>query len=148
MIPSEWSEERDERAGMANQISTPTVASEGGRAAPGPLTDEAKAALVERWRGILAGTIQPEVISFPPEVDRIVEEEIRKSRYRISPTVRAEMRLEQYLGEAYSAEVVLWMDSPAGLALIAVDDAEVSLFCRNFPDECCVRVHPHYPPRG
>jgi hypothetical protein len=128
---------------MANQITNAPAAPAGaGRV---PLSDEAKAALVERWRGILGGTIRPEVITFPAEVDRVVEARIQRLGGHVSPVEAARMRLDQYLGDTYPAETVLWMDTPAGPAVIAVDDEEVHLFYRHFPDEVCVRVRPHYP---
>src|SRR5437868_594246 len=99
---------------MANQITDQSAAINSVPDAPAPLTDEAKAALVERWRGILAGAIQPEVISFPPEVDRVVEEEIKRVGGRVSAKARAMMRLDQWLGDFHPTETVLTMNTPAG----------------------------------
>jgi hypothetical protein len=128
---------------MANQITNAPAAPAGaGRV---PLSDEAKAARVERWRGNLAGAIQPEVISFPAEVDRLVELRVERMRSRPSPLAEARMRLELYLWVTCPDEMALWMDTPVGPAVIAVDEEEFGLFSQHFPNEVCARVHPYYP---
>jgi hypothetical protein len=102
--------------------------------------------LLQTWREVLSGATRPEVISVPPDVERVVQDEIRRLPRRPSAEAVARLRLEQFLEHAHPGQTVLCMKTPDGTALLAAGEEEVGLFWRTYPHEVGTRIDVHYPP--
>jgi hypothetical protein len=142
-VESSWGHARKGTT-MANQILILSMTTKTIPVAP--LSEAVKAALLDEWRGILSGTLSPEVIFVPPEVDELVAGEIRRMPGKPSAEAEARMRLEQFLEHTYPGQTVLCMKTSAGTAVIAAGEEESDLFWQTFPWEIGVRVDVHYPP--
>jgi hypothetical protein len=131
---------------MTHNILILPAATKGKDIPVAPLSEQRKDELLKMWRGFLSGSVQPEVITVPTQVEQVVEEEIKRMPGRPTPAAEARMRLEQFLEHYYGDLPVLCMDTPTGPAVIGAGEEEVLLFQQHFPDEVCVRVQIHYPP--
>src|SRR5262245_17900997 len=110
---------------------------------PPPLSEERKAALLAYWRDVLTGAAEPEVLKIPPEVEARVRWEFPEP---MSPAVWKDACEEYALRKLYGGEWVFYIDTPRGLAVIAIGRDEAILLVQSFPLAHRRGVETTYPP--
>jgi len=109
-----------------------------------PASNAAEAALVDRWGRYVRGEEVPPAIAVPSEVEEMIAAREREKGLKFTDSAKWLLRRAEMLARLHPGQTVIWLDTPAGPAVIAAGD-EVMLFYKHYLDALSRDAHVEYP---
>lgn len=108
------------------------------------LSEERKQALLAYWRDVFSGSVEPELLPIPPQVEEAVRREFPGKH---SDAFWKDSCVEYAMRWFYGGRSVTYWDSPRGCVILAVSNPELVLFIGHVPPEQRRRMaRTTYPP--
>jgi hypothetical protein len=113
--------------------------------APAVLSEERKRELLAFWRDVLSGKIQPEVLRNTPEIEAEVRAKEASIPCRLSAKGKNRLFTDIALSWHCGGQPVVYLETPAGPAVLASGAAEMLFFEGSIPSEQRRRAQIDYP---
>lgn len=112
---------------------------------PGTMTEADKDDRLRWWADCLAGRATPPPIRVTPEFEALIADLEREKKVKFVEEAKWMLRRVEAFARDHPGQRVIWLETPAGPAILAAGEAEVALFHKHYLDDLSRNAQLDYP---